>query len=318
MKRRVRFQIPKDRAGIGLLDFLVLRFPYHARDDWQERIVSGCVRVNDEAVMPERVLAYRDRIDYLATDVAEPAVRFDVGVVFDDEALLVVNKPPHLVCHPCGRYFENTLWAWAKREAGLAEPIFVNRIDRETSGLVVMARTAAAAKRCRADFMARHVEKHYVALVEGAFPDSVTATGWMIDEEAGPIRKRRRFILAETENPPLPGGQWAVTRLRRAALYGPLSEVHAELDTGRRHQIRATLQALGYPLVGDKLYGVDPTLFLGFCTDALTDNDRLRLRLNRQALHAARLRFQHPLTRETLDLRAPLPEDMKALITRQP
>jgi 23S rRNA pseudouridine955/2504/2580 synthase/23S rRNA pseudouridine1911/1915/1917 synthase len=318
MQRRVRFQIPKDRAGISLLDFLAFRFRYHTRDDWQNRITSGHVRLNDEVAAPDRVLAYRDRIDYVATAAAEPAVRFDVAVVFDDDALLVVNKPPNLVCHPCGRYFEHTLWAWARREAGLDEPIFVNRIDRETSGLVVIARTAAAAKRCRAEFIARRVEKHYVAIVEGAFPERVAATGWMVDEEDGPVRKRRRFIPAEPESPAPAGGQWAVTRLRRAALHGPLSKVHVDLDTGRRHQIRATLLALGFPLVGDKLYGVDPAFFLGFCTDALTDHDRLRLRLDRQALHAEGLRFRHPVTQAMLDLHAPMAEDMQALITGHP
>lgn len=317
MKRRVRYQMPKDRAGLSLLDFLILRFPYHTREDWRSRIGSGHVRVNDEAVRPERVLVYRDRIDYLVPEVEEPAVRFDVGVVFDDDALLVVNKPPNLVCHPCGRYYEHTLWAWARREAGLDAPIFVNRIDRETSGLVIMARTPAAAKRCRADFIARHVEKYYVALVEGAFPDHVDATGWMVEDVSGPVRKRQRFIPAEAGSSAPPGGQWAVTRLTRVARHGPLSEVRVELDTGRRHQIRATLQALGTPLVGDKLYGVDPALFLGFCTDALTDHDRLRLRLNRQALHAERVRLRHPVTRDMLDLHAPLPEDMQALIARQ-
>jgi 23S rRNA pseudouridine1911/1915/1917 synthase len=319
MKRRVCYQMPKDRAGLCLLDFLALRFPYHTREDWKDRIGSGHVRVNDETVPPERVLAYRDRIDYLVPEVEEPAVRFDVGVVFDDNALLVVNKPPNLVCHPCGRYYEHTLWAWARREAGLDAPIFVNRIDRETSGLVVMARTPAAAKRCRADFIARYVEKRYVALVEGTFPDHVDATGWMVDDLDGPVRKRRRFIpAANPDSPAPPGGQWAVTRLWRTAVHGAFSEVRVELDTGRHHQIRATLQALGTPLVGDKLYGVDPALFLGFCTDALTDNDRLRLRLDRQALHAEGLRLRHPVTRDLLDLHAPLPEDMQTLIAGQP
>ena len=311
-------QLKVTSNGIRLDKYLADAYPDLTRTHIQKLIESGHVRVNDETVAPERVLAYRDRIDYVAADVPEPAVRFDVGVVFDDDALLVVDKPPNLVCHPCGRYFAHTLWAWARREAGLDAPIFVNRIDRETSGLVVMARTPAAAKRCRADFVARRVEKHYVALVEGAFPDSIVATGWMVEDESGPVRKRRRFIPATPESPAPPGGRWAVTRLQRVALHGPLSEVRVELDTGRRHQIRATLLALGYPLVGDKLYGVDPGLFLGFCTDALTDHDRLRLRLNRQALHAEGLRFRHPLTRDMLDLHAPLPEDMQALIALQP
>ena len=317
MKRRLHFQIPRDRAGIGLVDFLAVRFPYHTREGWIERCVSGQIYVNDRPALPDHVLAFRDRLDYLAADRTEPNVRFDVAVVYDDADLLIVNKPPNLPCHPAGRYFEHTLSAWAQREAGLAVPIFVNRIDRETSGLVVMARTPAAAKRCRAEFASHRAEKRYVALVEGAFPETMTAEGWLVADAGGPVRKRRRFVPGAPKGPSPSGGEWCVTHLTLTAVHGPISEVAVILETGRLHQIRATLLGLGYPVVGDKLYGRDPGIFLRFCTDAMTEADRLHLRLPHQALHAARLVFRHPRTSVSLDLHAPMPDDMKALLDRR-
>ncbi len=316
MKRRIRFQIPKDRAGLGLLDFLASRFPYQTRDGWQERLNAGRVHVNGTPAALDHVLAFRDIIDYLDDDPWEPPVSFDVGIVYDDDDLLVVNKPPNLPCHPGGRYFEHTLWAWVRRTTGLDDPTFVNRIDRETSGLVVIARNPAAAKRCRSEFASRRVHKRYVALVEGAFPAEMTAQGWMTKDDTGPVRKRRRFVPGNPGDEAPPKGEWAVTHLQRIAIHGPISEVAVTIETGRLHQIRATLLALGYPVVGDKLYGADPGIFLRFCTDAMTDADRRHLRLPRQALHAETLRFRHPGTGQALDLHAPMPEAMKALIAK--
>jgi 23S rRNA-/tRNA-specific pseudouridylate synthase len=96
-----------------------------------------------------------------------------------------------------------------------------------------------------------------------------------------------------------------------------VSEVEAILHTGRLHQIRATLSSLGYPVVGDKLYGPDPMIFVRFCTEALTDEDRRRLRMPRQALHATELEFQHPSTGERMRFEAPLPSDMAAVLGRE-
>lgn len=316
MRRHFSYQVPRDRAGISLLHFLAGRFPYRSRDGWAERIAAGRVTVNGRPAQPECVLAFRDGIEYLAEDLSEPPVAAHVEIVFDDADLLVVNKPPNLPCHPGGRYFEHTLWGWARRHAGLEQPEFVNRIDRETSGLVVLARTAAAARRCRAQFASRRVAKRYVALVEGAFPETCLAEGWLAPDESGPVRKRRRFVPGRPGETGPPKGQWAVTRFRLAVVHGPISEVTVTPETGRLHQIRATLFGLGYPLVGDKLYGFDPEIFLRFCTDDMSEEDRRCLRLPRQALHAEGLSFRHPRTGALLDLHVPVPDDMRSLAAR--
>jgi RluA family pseudouridine synthase len=317
VQRHLECRIPPERAGVSLIEFLLARFPYHSRDGWLARIEAGQVCVNTTPAAAGHPLAAGDSLEYSASDTPEPRVNFAVEALFDDRDLLIVNKPPNLPCHPSGRYFKHTLWALLKRDFGLESPALVNRLDRETSGLVVVAKTAEAARNCRTQFAQRRVEKRYVALVEGFFPDALRAAGRLAPDPGAAAPKRRRFLAAPDGATPAPGDpDWAETRFRRLALHGEISEIEAAPLTGRLHQIRATLSACGFPVVGDKVYGVDPGAFLRFCTDALTDEDRRRLRLDRQALHAAGLRFRHPRTGQPLEIEAALPEDMAGLIRR--
>lgn len=302
-----------------MLDFLAGRFTYHSRAEWMERIAAGRLRVNDAAAGAEAVLAAGDAVEYIADDIAEPAVPCEFTILHDDDHLLLVDKPAGLPCHPAGRYFRHTLWALMKERCAIDDPSFVNRIDRETSGLVVVARTPLAAKRLRAQFAGRHVEKRYLALVEGAFPDACRAAGFIGPGDGDVVRKRRAFRLAqggpaEVFGRPPEGCEWAETRFRRVSVHGPVSEVEAAPLTGRLHQIRATLLGIGFPVVGDKVYGVDPGVFVRFCTDAMTDDDRARMRMGRQALHAAGLRFRHPVTDRAMQFDLPLPADMLKLL----
>lgn len=311
MKRKASFRLPPGTLPENLLDFLVRRFTYHTRATWQARLAEGRVRVNDRAGLESDFLGPGDVVEYVMHDLPEPPVETAFGVVYEDDELLVADKPGNLPCHPGGAYFNNTLWALLKSR-GLAELFLVNRLDRETSGLVVVAKNAEAARACRSEFAGRSVEKRYGVLVENLFPESWEARGAMREDSAGPVRKRRLFV----EGVPLEeaGAEWAETRFRRLAAGGGLSYVEAAPSTGRLHQIRATLWAGGFPVVGDKLYGRDPELFLRFFEGALTEADRAVLRLERQALHAAGLRMRHPRTREWLEWEAPLPADMKDLI----
>ncbi len=347
MQRRIQFQIPRVFAGATLLDFLVRRFPYHDAAGWGERIAQCRVHVAGRAAAAGQVLEVGNLVEYLASDIPEPRVNLDVAVIHEDADLLVVNKPPNLPSHPGGRYFQHTLWAVLKHRYGLEQPILINRLDRETSGLTLVAKHEKAAKFLRAEFSTRRVEKKYLALVEGVFPARLEARGLLAPDPASPVKKKMKFTAAEAATPEQ-ASQWCETIFQGLETVGagfskawknstpevpslgkndaeiskpwktlgPVSLVEALPLTGRLHQLRATLHALGFPVVGDKLYGHDPEFFTRFCQDQLTEDDRARLRLDRQALHAASLRIQHPRTKRTLELEVPLPDDMAALFAQ--
>ena len=308
--------IPGESAGASLLEFLCARFPYHSAREWGERVERGLVRVNGRAGAASEKLACGDVVGHTASDVPEPPVDDRIDILHDDADIVVVNKPGNLPCHPGGRYFEHTLWGILKARYGIESPEIVNRLDRETSGIVLVARHAEASRKCRAQFSRRKVWKKYVVLVEGAFPREVEACGFVVADERSANPKRRRFVPGTAEERTERESEWAETTFRSLRCVGSLSLVEVIPHTGRQHQIRATLSALGFPVVGDKLYGVDPGIFLRFCRDELTDADYRQMRMGRQALHASTLEFSHPSTREKLQIEAPLPEDMRELMRR--
>ena len=302
-------------AGRRLCEYLASRFTYHTGSEWARLVADGRVCLHGSPAAAEAVLRAGDEVCYDASGIPEPPADEAVDVVVDDPLFYAMNKSGNLTCHPGGRYFNRTLWALLKTRYGLAEPILVNRIDRETSGLVLVGKTPEAAQNLWKQFAGHTVVKRYTVFVEGVFPARVEAEGWLSKDAASAIRKKRGFAPAERGGAaPCAGAEWCETSFERVRVAGGFSVVTALPRTGRLHQIRATLLSLGYPVVGDKLYGVDEALFLRFCQDALTEEDRQRLRLRRQALHAGYLRFRHPGSGELTELVAPLPPDMAALL----
>jgi 23S rRNA pseudouridine955/2504/2580 synthase/23S rRNA pseudouridine1911/1915/1917 synthase len=319
MKREMVFEVPETADGTAAADFLAARFPYHDRAGWCERIEAGSVTVNDQPCASDSPLKTGDRLSYESDSRPEPPVDFNIGIISDDDDLLLVNKSGNLPCHPGGRYFNHTLWAWLKKDRGLEDFTFVNRIDRETSGLVVIAKNPAASENCRKQFSGRKVVKRYKALIEAKeFPAEIETAGWLVADTESAIRKKRKFIAGGMSSaPPSADAEWAETKFRLIKQCGAIALIEAEPHTGRLHQIRATLQALGTPIVGDKLYGVDETLFLRFCKDTLTDADRARLRMERQALHASGLIFHHPKFGRPVMIDLNLPDDMQHLLVSE-
>ena len=316
MKREMVFEVPESADGTAVADFLAARFSYHDRAGWCQRIAAGAVTINGRPCAHDLLLKTGDRLAYEPDNRPEPPVDFNIGIVLDDDDLLIVNKSGNLPCHPGGRYFNHTLWAWLKKERGLDDFTFVNRIDRETSGLVVIAKNFAASENCRKQFSGRKVVKRYKTLVESAdFPAELETAGWLVADTESTIRKKRKFISGGSSGaPPSADAEWAETKFRLLKQCGNIALIEAEPHTGRLHQIRATLLALGFPIVGDKLYGVDETLFLRFCKDTLTDADRARLRMERQALHASGLSFRHPKFGRPVTIDLDLPDDMQRKI----
>lgn len=315
MKRNVAISIAAKDAGCTVLDFLGRRFTYYDRGQWLNQIGRERIFLNGRPVLPETLLAAGDTLAYIGFNAAEPPVATTYRVLFEDRTLLAVAKPANLPCHPGGRYFKHTLWQLLKTGHKLKDVFFVNRIDRETSGVVLIAKTPGAARDLQGQFNAKTVQKRYLAGVEGEFPaGAVVAEGVLCRDPSSPVRKKQRFFPAAERDLASDDALRCRTGFRLIRAHRGMSLVAAEPFSGRLHQIRATLWSLGYPVVGDKLYGVDDTIFLRFIADRLSENDRRRLRLPRQALHAASLRLRHPASGEKMHFLAPLPEDMAALL----
>ena len=309
--------ISRKDAGLRLLPYFTARFTYQSESDWQEHIARGRVTLNGETCTGSEVLKEKDIVSFTPEPYDEPPVNTGYRILAEDGDFLFIDKPPLLPCHPAGIYLFNTLWGLLRDEH--PRLCFINRLDRETSGIVIAAKNPEAAAYANGAMQERRIGKEYLSLVEGAFPETLDAPGFLVSDTTSPIRKKLRFVpdneaasygaaLCDAEGGFQPGEatgfcanadacQKTISReIRchtrfslRSRLDGNLSLVHAELLTGRTHQIRATLQSLGFPVVGDKLYGKDPTIFLRFIDGTMTESDRNLLRLDHQALHCSRV-----------------------------
>jgi 23S rRNA pseudouridine955/2504/2580 synthase/23S rRNA pseudouridine1911/1915/1917 synthase len=314
ISRKTAVLIKPEDAGCRLLDFVAARFTYRSREEWRQELEAGRFLLNGEQATSLSLLAAGDRLVYLLPELPEPPVDQNLAVLYEDDDLLVVDKPARLPCHPSGRFFRHTLWALLQERHGLPKPSLINRLDRETSGIVLVAKHKQAARLCYRQFAARQVHKRYLALVEGEFPFAdLRADGWLAPDQASAIRKKMRYYPSEAAVAPA-GAVSCSTVLRRLHSVNGITLLEALPLTGRNHQIRATLCSLGFPVVGDKLYGVDEQLFLRFRQGGLTAADHQRLRLDRQALHAATLRIRHPSSGRELEFRSPLPPAMQGLV----
>jgi 23S rRNA pseudouridine955/2504/2580 synthase/23S rRNA pseudouridine1911/1915/1917 synthase len=292
-----------------LVQFLAGRFTYRTIDEWADRIKSGEITLNGKPVSPEYILQMHDCIEYHPKDIPEPPARKDYRIVFEDDNILVINKPGNLCVHPSGPFYQNTLWFLLRQNYPHIH--FVNRLDRETSGLLLAAKSAEAARKiAETDAVSN---KHYLAIVYGDFTEKYTADGFLVSANSL-IRKKRKFI---SENPDDLPGETAVTYLEPVISGGKFSLVKATLGTGRTHQIRATLFSLGFPLVGDKLYGVDERFFLKQKSEDFTADDLAKLLLPRQALHSAGFDLIHPATGEKMDFTSPLPGELQSFINKE-
>jgi len=239
----------------------------------------------------------------------EPDVPMDFTVVHDDGALVVVDKPAGLPVHPTARYHLHTFTALARARFPDRKVDPAHRLDRETSGLLACGAAPEHTTALKLAFATGRVTKSYLALVEGAPErDAFDVDAALALTGASAVRVRMHVALA---------GQRAHTRFqvlgrRRAPDGVPIALLVCHPETGRQHQIRAHLHHAGLPLVGDKIYGHDEEIFDRFTRRAMTDADRVRLRLPRQALHAWRLAFPHPVSRAPVALEAPLAGDLAA------
>lgn len=298
--------LPPASAGMRLDQALAAALPQYSRARLQRWIRSGAVSIDGRPMRPRDRVRGGERLVVRAEFPVEGAVAAEtlpLDIVHEDTALLVLNKPPGLVVHPGAGNREHTLQnALLAYDPGLARVPragLVHRLDKDTSGLLMVARTPESHTRLVAALAAREVGREYLALCAG-----VPTGGGRIEEPIGRHRTARTRMAVRSD------GREAVTHYRIEERLGSLTLLRVQLETGRTHQIRVHLAHVGLPVIGDPVYGGRMRQPAGASAAVRTALQSFR----RQALHAQRLRLRHPVNRRALTFQAPPPPDFQALL----
>jgi 23S rRNA pseudouridine1911/1915/1917 synthase len=299
--------LPASAAGLRLDQALARALPQYSRARLQGWIEGGAVlvdgrrpRAKDKVLGGEQIeVAARLEADKRVAPEARP-----LTVVHQDRALFVINKPAGMVVHPGAgnprNTLQNALLALDPKLALVPRAGLVHRLDKDTTGLLVVARTPEAHARLVAALAEREIERTYLAICTGAMTG-----GGTVDAAIGRHRTQRTRMVVRSD------GREAVTHYRIVKRYRAHTFVRVQLETGRTHQIRVHLAHIGYPIVGDPIYRTRGRLPAG-CSPALA---AALSAFPRQALHAARLALAHPLTGRALEWEAPIPDDMAQLLS---
>ena len=283
-------RVPPEAAGERLDQFLAAHIGSRAQA--QRRIDAGAVSLDGVTARKNDRLRGGETIAIAPAAVAPPApsaaATAELVIVYEDPQLLVVEKPAGVVVHPAGPHREGTLSQALAHQGGAGgeawRPGIVHRLDKDTSGLLVVAKSEEAHRRLKAQLAARQIVREYLALVEGR-PPARTGT---IDAPIGRDRRARTRMSIDTDKP-----RAARTHFVLEESLPATSLLRVRLETGRTHQIRAHFKAIGHPVCGDPEYGTPG-----------------RYGLTRQFLHAARLELTQPFTGERIAVDSPLPEDL--------
>jgi 23S rRNA pseudouridine1911/1915/1917 synthase len=288
------FPVGAGLAGLRLDQALARLMPEHSRSRIQAWIDAGSVTVDGETAVAKRRLLGGELLRVAAPPAAQEgpmrAQALPLAIVHEDEALIIVDKPAGLVVHPGAGNREgtlaNALLHHAPQLAGLPRAGIVHRLDKDTSGLLAVAKNEAAQRDLVRQLQARSVHREYLALAQG-----VLTRGGDIDAPIGrhPVRRTAMAVVAK--------GKSAVTHYEVRERFSDCTLLSCRLETGRTHQIRVHFASLKHALVGDPLYG-----------------SRHGVRFGRQALHAWRLGLVHPVTKRTVRWESPLPADFADLL----
>ncbi|HEX5130899.1 MAG TPA: RluA family pseudouridine synthase [Candidatus Krumholzibacteria bacterium] len=315
-------EVDSYRSGWTVVAFLAHRFKYHTAEGWEQRVRERWVRVNHADVEPEHRVQKGDTIHYTIWH-AEPPVDDDYSVLFEDDHYLAVAKSGNCPVHACGIYIVNTLIARLRRDFG-PRVTLAHRLDRETSGVVMLAKNREANRRMARMFERGEVDKTYLALAFGR----VAEQDFVVDAPIGKVDARFQYPVEyawgkdhdlATYLPKRrvdPAGKAARTRVEVVGYAGEVSALRLTPEQGRTNQIRVHLAHIGHPLVGDKIYGLAGDVREEQMRAGLTDRVRAALVMDRHALHGESLAFTHPMDGRRMTISAPLPADMGGFFAR--
>ncbi len=299
----------------GRIDaYLAKRFPDYSRTFIKRLIEDGGITVGGRPVKPSYAPCPGDRIvvrvPVMHGDAIEPQ-DIALDIVYEDEWILVVNKPPDMIVHPAKGHQSGTLVNAAayhcrdlSRRSGVLRPGIVHRLDRDTSGVILLVKQEAVHQEIARQFQARETTKEYVAICEGCFE----LDGDVVDALIGPSRRVKEKMAVRWA-----GGKEARTVYRVVERLGEFSIVRCFPTTGRTHQIRVHMQHLGHPIVCDSLYGRRDAIYLSDLAGGEQRPSEEPL-LERQALHARRLTIYHPALEREMCFEAEVPQDMMMLV----
>ena len=295
-------------AGWRLDRALADAVPTLSRERLKTLIRSGAVETRGEPIRDPAIKVKGNEKLRVAVPESKPAHNepqdIPLTILFEDEHLLVVDKPAGLVVHPAAGNFDGTLVNALLHHCagklsgigGVARPGIVHRIDKDTSGLLVVAKTDVAHEGLAKQFAAHSIDRHYLAIVNGV---PKAAAGKVDAPLARSAANRKKIAIVEGSR-----GKRAVTHWKRLEVLRDAALVECRLETGRTHQVRVHMASIGHPLVGDPVYG----------RSGKTHGKLLKeLGFLRQALHAAELGFTHPVTKHKLSFSSPMPPDMQEL-----
>jgi 23S rRNA pseudouridine1911/1915/1917 synthase len=305
----IEFVVPNEQAGERLDRFLVSQLTELSRSRIQSLVEEGFVQVDGAAMKPSYRVESGDSVTVEIPATPEAGVEAEpipLHVLYEDEDLAVINKPAGMIIHPgAGADSGTMVAALLSRFGGMSglstvggplRPGIVHRLDKGTSGAVIIARTDAAHRKLVEEFRDRAVQKTYIALLHGKIKGEKGTIDLPIARD---LHRRSRMTARRRE------GREARTDWRARLRLGGFTLVEADLHTGRTHQIRVHFSALGCPVVGDTVYGAPRQERVG--SQLLPD-------LDRNFLHAARLAFLHPRTGKEIEVRAPLPPELRAYL----
>jgi 23S rRNA pseudouridine1911/1915/1917 synthase len=320
---RLSLEIDGGQEPLRIDKFLMSRIEGATRNKIQQAILNEMVYVNDKPVRPnykvkpgDKLVVFESRNPEISDIIPE---EIPLDIVFEDDDILVINKPAGMVVHPGSGNYSGTLingvaWHLQQQHPELDEDMLprfgmVHRIDKNTSGLLVLAKTSTAMSHLAKQFYNHSVHRRYIALVWGDFDhESGTITGH--------VGRHQRFRKLFTTYPDGDYGKEAITHYKVLERFNYVTLVECRLETGRTHQIRVHMQYIGHPLFNDDFYGGDTIVKGTVFTKYKQFVDNCFELCQRQALHAKELGFVHPSTEQQLFFESALPDDIAAVIEK--